>query len=428
MSDLVSKAKLFAGDFEPREVYTVDYSFSQAIDIECQPAGIPRGGQIKIKVKKLNDDDKEELLDWMLQPYKSLNGKIEIASSVDGELPQIVEFEKAFCVNYDHKWEEATFKLDTNGGRVPNTELVHTETITLACKKITVGKAEHNNWEDGTFPATLTVDDIEPRSVMSVDYTFTQITDIEGQPAGIPRGGEIKLTVKGFNDGNVELLNWMLEKVLKKNGTITFNSTVDGSTMKEIVFTDAYCVGYTQNWSESVDNKPLVHKETITLSCGTITIDTTEHKKNWMLDEEDVTFPATLKADGIEDRNVMSVDYTYTQATDIEGQPVGASRGGEIKLKVKGFNDGNVELLNWMVDKELSKNGSIEFESTIDGSIMKTIEFEEAFCVGYSQSWAEATDNKPLVHTESITLSCRKITVDAVVHEKDWETDHDEYE
>ena len=59
-------------------------------------------------------------------------------------------------------------------------------------------------------PVQLTVKDFAPREVIMVDYKFDQTTDREGQISGIPRGGRITIRVKAMNDGNNQLLQWML--------------------------------------------------------------------------------------------------------------------------------------------------------------------------------------------------------------------------
>ena len=56
---------------------------------------------------------------------------------------------------------------------------------------------------------------------MMVTYTFSQATDKEGQMTGIPRGGKITIRVKAMNDGNPDLLHWMIQQALPKNGRIT---------------------------------------------------------------------------------------------------------------------------------------------------------------------------------------------------------------
>ena len=139
---------------------------------------------------------------------------------------------------------------------------------------------------------------------------------------------------------------------------------------------------------------------------------------------EDEIYQAKLIVDGFEEREVMTIDYSFTQATDIECQPSGIPRGGEIKLKVKARNDGNVELFKWMIEKDLEKDGTITIPNTTDGSTMQTINFEQAFCVKYDLHWEEQTDtSKPLAYTETISLACKTISVGELPYNNDWELD-----
>ncbi len=125
--------------------------------------------------------------------------------------------------------------------------------------------------------------------------------------------------------------------------------------------------------------------------------------------------PVVLKVDGFQDREVMLVDYAFNQATDIEGQISGLPRGGRITIRVKALNDGNPELLKWMTSPNLAKKGTIEFNKTTDGSKMKQIDFEDAYCVDFTEHWADKEG-----HWEEIMLSCRKITLGPVNYELPW--------
>ena len=40
-------------------------------------------------------------------------------------------------------------------------------------------------------PVSMTIDGYKDREVLMVTYEFNQATDVEGQMAGIPRGGKI---------------------------------------------------------------------------------------------------------------------------------------------------------------------------------------------------------------------------------------------
>ena len=118
---------------------------------------------------------------------------------------------------------------------------------------------------DNTTPVQLAVKDFETREVILVDYTFNQATDREGQIAGIPRGGRVKVRVKAMNDGNNQLLQWMLAANDPRDMKITFYNTVDGSTMKEIEGKGCYCVHYIEKWEDGEE-----HYEEIEIVCQTL--------------------------------------------------------------------------------------------------------------------------------------------------------------
>jgi hypothetical protein len=115
---------------------------------------------------------------------------------------------------------------------------------------------------ENVTPVILKVKDFENREVMMVDYKFNQTTDREGQIVGIPRGGRIHIRVKAMNDGNSQLLQWMLAPNDPRDFSITFQNTVDGSTMKELKGTGCYCVKYKENWEDGQE-----HFEEIEVVC-----------------------------------------------------------------------------------------------------------------------------------------------------------------
>ena len=100
-------------------------------------------------------------------------------------------------------------------------------------------------------PVKIEIDGYKEREVLMVTYEFEQATDVEGQMSGIPRGGKITVRVKALNDGTPDLLAWMIERNLPKNGTITFNETKTGKEMKKIKFTNGYCVNFEERWEEN---------------------------------------------------------------------------------------------------------------------------------------------------------------------------------
>ena len=99
-------------------------------------------------------------------------------------------------------------------------------------------------------PVQLSVQDFETREVMMIDYKFDQATDREGQLAGIPRGGKITIRVKAMNDGNNQLLQWMLAPNDPRDLKVTFCNTIDGSTTKELQGKGCYCIHYVEKWED----------------------------------------------------------------------------------------------------------------------------------------------------------------------------------
>ena len=114
---------------------------------------------------------------------------------------------------------------------------------------------------------------------------------------------------------------------------------------------------------------------------------------------ENVT-PVVLKVKDFADREVMLVDYKFNQATDTEGQVAGIVRGGQINIRVKALNDGNPELLNWMINPADPRDVTIEFQNTKDGSAMKTLKGTGCYCVHYKEFWEDGQE-----HYEDILLS-----------------------
>ena len=125
-------------------------------------------------------------------------------------------------------------------------------------------------------PVKLEIDGYTEREVLMVTYEFDQATDVEGQMAGIPRGGKITVRVKAHNSGTPDLLAWMTERNLPKNGTITFNETKTGKVMKTIKFTNGYCVNFDEKWEDKQG-----HYEEIVITCKDIEFGSVKFENEW---------------------------------------------------------------------------------------------------------------------------------------------------
>ena len=82
-------------------------------------------------------------------------------------------------------------------------------------------------------PVLMKIQDYKDREVQMVTYEFDQETDREGQMTGIPRGGKIQVRVKALNDGTPELMAWMCDRFLKKDGSIQFLVSDTGEGIPE---------------------------------------------------------------------------------------------------------------------------------------------------------------------------------------------------
>jgi hypothetical protein len=127
------------------------------------------------------------------------------------------------------------------------------------------------------------------------------------------------------------------------------------------------------------------------------------------------TTPVTMKIDGYKDREVLMVTYEFDQATDVEGQMAGIPRGGKITVRVKALNDGTPDLMAWMVERNLPKDGKIEFLETKTGKAMKTIEFKNGYCVNFKERWEDK-----MGHFEEITITCKEFAIGSVKWQNQW--------
>ena len=129
---------------------------------------------------------------------------------------------------------------------------------------------------ENVTPVVLAVKDFEEREVMMIDYKFNQATDREGQISGIPRGGIVVIRVKAMNDGNNQLLQWMLAPNDPRDFTVTYYNTVDGSTMKELKGTNCYCVRYVEKWEDGQE-----HFEEIEIVCQKLENGPVSYENPW---------------------------------------------------------------------------------------------------------------------------------------------------
>ena len=129
---------------------------------------------------------------------------------------------------------------------------------------------------DNVTPVSLEVKDFAAREVMMIDYKFSQATDREGQISGIPRGGLVTIRVKALNDGNAQLLGWMLQPTDPRDFTVKFMNTIDGKEMKQIKGTGCYCIHYKEYWADGEE-----HYEEMQISCQKLENGSVPYENPW---------------------------------------------------------------------------------------------------------------------------------------------------
>jgi hypothetical protein len=153
----------------------------------------------------------------------------------------------------------------------------------------------------------------------------------------------------------------------------------------------------------------------------------------------DSTTLAVFKIDGKE-RDIMDFNFEFTQATDKENQPCGIPRPGKLTVKIlSNKTDGNAQLLSWMLNCS-KKKGEIVIKD-VDGKILNTITFEDAYCVNYKLTWVEMwIDKGTLSFTntsakdangnstagtpsmlEDIAIAWKKLTWNGITYENNWQ-------
>ncbi len=127
-----------------------------------------------------------------------------------------------------------------------------------------------------------------------------------------------------------------------------------------------------------------------------------------------MSFKATLDVDGNQYR-VLECTYDLERDTDQFGKPASDVRGGRIYLTIESSSD--TAFFEWMVSSYTRKAGKVVFNKTEEDAELKVLEFEDAYMVGYQESFG-ASGNTGMV--ESLTISAKKIIMGGAEHENSW--------
>ena len=127
-----------------------------------------------------------------------------------------------------------------------------------------------------------------------------------------------------------------------------------------------------------------------------------------------MSFIAKLKIDG-EEMNVLQCGFRFTQVTDATGKPTALPQGGTVSLIIE--STGGTDMFDWMISPTQTKGGVITFYRRDTASKLKTLEFVDAHCVDYHETFDHVGDHPMQVQ---LTISAREIKLNDSGFKNNW--------
>jgi len=127
-----------------------------------------------------------------------------------------------------------------------------------------------------------------------------------------------------------------------------------------------------------------------------------------------MSFLAKLTIDG-EEANILYCGFRFSQVTDTTGRPSSVPQGGTVNLTVE--STGKVDLFDWMISPTQKKSGTITFYRRDTMSKLKTLEFGDAHCVDYYETFDHTGDNPMQVQ---LSISAHEIKLNDSEFKNNW--------
>ena len=130
------------------------------------------------------------------------------------------------------------------------------------------------------------------------------------------------------------------------------------------------------------------------------------------LDDGDIP---TYSAEDSRIIKVLDLDYGFSQSIDSASfSPTEKTKGGIISLVIEATK--NDELVDWMVDSELRKSGTIAVLGRETEGAMRKLVFKNAFCVQFHERF-RSVGASPM--QTFLTISCGELKVDNTNYKSD---------
>lgn len=113
-----------------------------------------------------------------------------------------------------------------------------------------------------------------------------------------------------------------------------------------------------------------------------------------------------------EEFNVRRFDWQVSQRTDAINRPDAIVQGGQLRIELDSRPS---DLLHfWALDDTKQFSGELQVLDATSGSVRKTIEFADAYCVGLSKRFDGSGSTQGMIMTLSLSadkLTCGEMTI-----------------
>lgn len=128
-----------------------------------------------------------------------------------------------------------------------------------------------------------------------------------------------------------------------------------------------------------------------------------------------MSFIAKLQLQNEEEINVLRCGFRFNQSIDVTGKAASRPMGGIINIMISSIN--HASLFEWMINTQQKKSGKITFIRYDTMSKLKTLEFENALCVEYNETF-DPKGEHPI--TLQLTLSAHTIKLEDMIFRNNW--------
>jgi len=115
---------------------------------------------------------------------------------------------------------------------------------------------------------------------------------------------------------------------------------------------------------------------------------------------------------------VQNFSYSFARGYDEKGQPMGVVRAGLMSLTLYSHDkETKGKIIKWMESQDVGKTGKVTiYRDEAQKEVFKEIEFENAYVVGYSESFNGVGNNM----MESFDISAELIKVEGAEFKMKW--------